>query len=162
MVYSEEDIRKMIAEYVDGIEESILLSRYGMRKDKWSKVKSGSLRRLEGIDYPVRTKAEIAKREEIAGWLEGGEAMSRIAREMRIPYSEVRRIAAELKAEGLVVQKRERKVALNFSEPQDQEWDEWRYAYEEHRADWCCNQRIIEYIYNARGIPSQRLLYPIA
>lgn len=67
MVYSDDVLRQMIAEYVNGTNEAELLERYGMRKDKWSKVKNGSIRRLDGIEYPILTNAEKEEREEIAG-----------------------------------------------------------------------------------------------
>ena len=99
---------------------------------------------MDGIEYPVMTNAEKEKREEIAGWLIGGESMAGIAREMRIPYSEVRRIAEDLKRNGLVVEKRGRGIVVKATETTTEVWDEWRYAYEEHKAAWCAHQLMME------------------
>ena len=114
------------------------------------------------MSYPVITIAEQEEREEIAGWLSGGESMVRIAKEMGIPYSRVRRIAAELKAEGLVVERRSSRIAINEESTINEVWDEWRYAYAEVRARYGVNQRILTAIYGARGIPNQTMPYPIA
>jgi DNA-binding IclR family transcriptional regulator len=69
-------------------------------------------------------ESEVAEREEIAGWLSGGESMARIAKEMSIPYSRVRRIAAELKAEGMVVERRSRRLTINDEATINEVWDE--------------------------------------
>ena len=165
MVYSDDILRQMIAEYVDGTDEATLLERYGMRKDKWSKVKNGSIRRLDGIEYPILTNAEKEERDEIAGWLSAGESVNRIAQELGISYSRVRRIAAELKAEGLTIERRKRAFGSLHQEDSVEKgaeaWDGWRYAYEECKAEWCANQRMFENVYKARGIPSQRMPFPL-
>ena len=162
MVHDDNMIRTMIDEYINGADEAELCSKYNMRRDKWSKIKNGSLRPLEGIEYPVKTNAEKEKREEIAAWLSGGESMAVIAREMRIPYSEVRRIAEDLKRNGLIVEKRAKGFVVKVDSSAVEVWDEWRYAYEEHKAEWCAHQLMMEWAYRARGIPTQWRPYPIA
>ena len=114
------------------------------------------------MSYPIVRESEMAEREEIAGWLSGGESMARIGKEMGIPYSRVRRIAAELKAEGMVVERRSKRLAINDEATINEVWDEWHYAYAEVRARYGVNQRIIAAIYKARGIPSQTMPFPVA